>query len=204
MSTNRTTDELRELPREAGQLLGASHGFGETTFDSFQKNLFNRPGSWRSTRNVENAPQLLENSGRRPSIGRGSRPPSIGSVPRVPSVSPSENNRQQQTSDMSLDTSDYQQRGTEAETVNVNASTNWPNEGMNAANKNYTAQHSRTLEETLLTLLEENRRRDAMFEMLMRRMDLRETQPIGAQNFQVMPDLTKSIDDFTGNEASTY
>uniref|UniRef100_A0ABD2WDN4 Retrotransposon gag domain-containing protein n=1 Tax=Trichogramma kaykai TaxID=54128 RepID=A0ABD2WDN4_9HYME len=77
-----------------------------------------------------------------------------------------------------------------------------------------TSQGSRNLEVLLATMIEENRRRDEHRDARMERVLLqlsetvtatqagRSAAPVpAAQNFQVMPDLTKNIQNFTGNES---
>ena len=79
------------------------------------------------------------------------------------------------------------------------------------SNININTQQTGTLESIMLTMIEENRRRDSqrdrLIEELFRRLQLSSQAPNNTmptpQNFQSIPDLTKSIQLFTGNESSS-
>ncbi|KAL7290484.1 hypothetical protein TKK_0015258 [Trichogramma kaykai] len=88
-----------------------------------------------------------------------------------------------------------------------------PSIGLPTLSLDSTSQGSRNLEVLLATMIEENRRRDEHRDARMERVLLQLSETVtatlagraaapvlGAQNFKVMPDLTKNIQNFTGNE----
>ncbi|KAL7304361.1 hypothetical protein TKK_0003161 [Trichogramma kaykai] len=140
-------------------------------------------------------------------MGRGRSPyPRTGAIPKRPGSHSS--------SDMSIDRSLQEQLGR-----SVQLAYSWPTivttVGLPTLPLESISEGSRNLEALLATMIEENRRRDEHRDARMERVLLqlsetvtasqasRETAPVpAAQNFQVMPDLTKNIENITGNESA--
>ncbi|CAB0029823.1 unnamed protein product [Trichogramma brassicae] len=161
----------------------------EPEFDTFQKGLGSKGSNWRSTQQFQR-PSSLNGS-----MGRGRSPyPRTGAIPKRPGS--------RSSSDMSIDRSLQEQLGRH------------PSVGLPTLYLESTSEGSRNLEALLATMIEENRRRDEHRDARMERVLLQLSETVtatqagraaapapAAQNFQVMPDLTKNIQNFTGNES---
>ncbi|CAB0033512.1 unnamed protein product [Trichogramma brassicae] len=175
----------------------SSHKFvfvfgGAATFGAFQRGLTNEHSNWRSIQQTQR-PGSLNGS-----IGRGQSSRQTSRTDRRPGSGAN--------SDMSLDASTSTSPG---QTPQYQPPPLWVD---NASGD------SRTLETLVITMIEENRRRDqqrdAMMEQLFMQLSMNTTAPrdgentapaataeASVQSYQVMPDLTKNIENFTGDES---
>ncbi|KAL7301911.1 hypothetical protein TKK_0005508 [Trichogramma kaykai] len=163
---------------------------GAATFGAFKRGLTNEQPNWRSFQRSQR-PSSLNGS-----MGRGQSSRQASTTDRRPGSGAS--------SDMSLD-------------VSANTSSGQiPRYEPPPLRVDNASGESRPLETLVITMIEENRRRDqqkdAMMERLFMKLSMNTTAPrentapaatseAPAQSYQVMPDLTKNIENFTGDES---
>ncbi|CAB0037714.1 unnamed protein product [Trichogramma brassicae] len=188
-----TVREIRLRPKRARHREHTSAVFGGTaTFGAFQRGLTNEDSNWRSIQQTQR-PGSLNGS-----IGRGQSARQTSRTDRRPGSGAN--------SDMSLDASTSTSPG------------QTPRYQPPPLRVDNASGDSRTLETLVITMIEENRRRDqqrdAMMERLFMQLSMNTTAPRAGENtapattaeapvqsYQVMPDLTKNIENFTGDES---